>query len=392
MPALRKRSVRLTRKYYSRGGAAAPSARAKKKKSKKGKKTKKPKSKKFNDIITASKGGEDLLEELEHAARQLGLICPISQQVFEDPVETYQGQIYEKKSIMTWLEGNNTKGMSPKKSNPQTRSRLNKDLLYKPEEHSINGYIFMAKLNAFKKAAIREANKGSSTSRGKSVVVSKAVKEAKDAEKKAENGKDLLEVAARQVGLICPLTKKIIKDPVETYEQQIYEKKAIVVRLQGNRSKGKSAKETNPQTGSTLNRYLLFNPKTHSVHGNIFMAKLDAFKKAVKRETRKGKSMKEIASTAVKEANAAEKKQKERWIPPTENVLHEKKEKELYAAKLRKIREILSNINKSANNLSKSGKNKNNLKKELQKLRQNRNNMIARGVAPSGRVANPVDL
>ena len=33
----------------------------------------------------------DLLEELEHAARQLGLICPISQQVFEDPVETYQG-------------------------------------------------------------------------------------------------------------------------------------------------------------------------------------------------------------------------------------------------------------------------------------------------------------
>ena len=73
-------------------------------------------------------------------------------------------------------------------------------------------------------------------------------------------------------------------------------------------------------------------------------------------------------------------------------MLHERKEKELYAAKLRKIREILSNINKSANNLSKSRKNKNNLKKELQRLRQNRNNMIARGVAPRGRVANPVDL
>ena len=387
----RKNNTRLNRTYYSRGGAAA-AAPPKKKKSKKGKKNTKPKSKKFNDIITASKGGEDLLEELEHAARQLGLICPISQQVFEDPVETYQGQIYEKKSIMMWLEGNNTKGMSPKESNPQTRSKLNKNLLYKPEEHSINGYIFMAKLNAFKKAAIREANKGSSTSRGKSVVVSKAVKEAKDAEKKAENGKQLLEVAARQLGLTCPLSKKIIKEPVETYEQKIYEKKAIISRLQGKRSKGISAKESNPQTGSKLNRYLLFNPKTHSVHGNIFMAKLEAFKKAVKRETSKGKSIKEVASTAVKEANAAGKKQEERWAPQTEDVLRKRKEKELYAAMLRKIREIMSNINKSANNLSKSGKNKNNLKKELQRLMQNRNNIRARGDVPSGRVANPVDL
>ena len=169
----RRNNTRLNRTYYSRGGSRSRSTQKKKKK---GKKNTKPKSKKFNDIITASKGGEDLLEELEHAARQLGLICPISQQVFEDPVETYQGQIYEKKSIMMWLEGNNTKGMSPKESNPQTRSKLNKNLLYKPEEHSINGYIFMAKLNAFKKAAIREANKGSSTSRGKSVVFLKQLK------------------------------------------------------------------------------------------------------------------------------------------------------------------------------------------------------------------------
>lgn len=46
--------------------------------------------------------------------------CPITKQIFSDPVVAEDGQIYEKRAIKTWLESNNT--------SPLTRLTIKKDL------------------------------------------------------------------------------------------------------------------------------------------------------------------------------------------------------------------------------------------------------------------------
>ena len=48
------------------------------------------------------------------------LICPISKQIFYEPVKASDGQIYEKQAIKEWLTFNNT--------SPITRELLNKNL------------------------------------------------------------------------------------------------------------------------------------------------------------------------------------------------------------------------------------------------------------------------
>jgi hypothetical protein len=112
-----------------------------------------------NRFIDRMGGETELYDELEYAARDLGFTCPITQTIFENPVETQpdseprRARRYEKYAITNWVQN--------KRSNPSTRQRLSVANI-KELKDSAGGRAFLKKLNAFKNAAIDAKNKGKS--------------------------------------------------------------------------------------------------------------------------------------------------------------------------------------------------------------------------------------